>query len=1477
MFEAFFEDVLLRAPPRWLGIKLDAATIAKLVPLLSELAAVQHTLWRCGETWHGLDRSSAQDTFDEALRKGSFASIGELPAVALQFIAPIKSDDVWASLANLEETTRTSFDVDSRDHVLSSTFYGLTLLWVWLSKALVRSVAYDVDKLSVESLLRVAAAQQRTVVDGLQRAIFVRGVVEADNGDGTFAVRYDDGSIEPSTNDFDVIRNVSFGDDQVVQVGQSVRSHSRSHVDESVRRDVQGSRLTERWLDEVLGALKRGLGPGEAASPLSEDLPSLSNIESGAFADKFKAKFSFSPSAVANAWLAYGEHESWSEASYPPGDESWSEASDRLKDLKMLPGRLQTFYEHGAVLTDTLGDEPEEHQFGNLQMATVLCEAMYALGSRGDWLPTYLAPLRDGVSRLRRLSLACCCILDDGAQTVADILAQQRTPIDVLDLRVNYIGDEGLGALSRAINTGIPLCELNLEGNVITNAGVEVLVDAILQAKPKLKRVLLCDMRPPEYAAYARIHGRADVGLFDVLPASAGRLSEDFRFECRPRFVRKPPPDAVFQDLGRTSILPVDVAALAAYYERLDQASGLNTAVKLLFVGLGTAGKTSLSNRLRGVLDTSTQSFCTALENRTVGIDISQWRPTPGVTFSIWDLAGQDAYGLSHQFFLSEFSLNVIVVDVNRYALDDTVDGRIDVVAYEIMQTLGIDVRAALPHIKEPVLESDRIYREAWTAACDAEKDIACVQKLLGVENAQVFAVGDQKELLTEAEASSRRLLSCRDPLIQRQTDVEMLLAEAAECQRHLKRQLATRDDDAWIDAKGRTTRDTTSFACPAIAAVYDPGVKSRSRVEEKARFKYDGCFARVRDVSRLAIQCDTVVDLLVAAQFVSTVFRVASFENRFAKPTPLGWRDLQFLVVLLDGHIAEIQIQLVRFAIARDTAHSYYKTLRSRLRELFPTSVDSVANTLLDRLANSVSGADIFDREIQSWIDILQNRTAASTGAKFLVVASKIDLCPDFAAKAAAMEERIRSAEFERLAAINREICALEADEKRFKVKARVFKTSRLASRQARFKAGALDRVSKKRKREFQRLLKTRPVMLNDRIYCVSAQTGAGIDELEAACVEAANPGNFPFFGEELPESDLKLADAVENIRHDEPVLTWDAYAALAQKCGVPDKHVKNVATGLQRRGKILHFPNDDTSLANLVFTDCQWIVDVLKCVIRHDLVLDDDDAMQRLATTGIITRPTLHALWRSAGFDIDLLPALEGLLVRFELVVPFDHDRSAFLCPAYLPSDVPETASLRWDRAGPRHGHISTGGLRIEFPFAPPRGFFERYVIRLRRLLAPHNNDADVVCWKGGLLKLEDPWLRIDLTDRSKVAHIDVESRHALTEDADAASRSLALTSAWAVSNTAKYCAAELLAEWPGIIFALKVVCPSCVARDVPSPATWAIEDFVHADPASTIHCEVCGADVPLDVCVPPLELVLKDVKRLKRIAAKWKNYRR
>ncbi|MHC4560558.1 MAG: TIR domain-containing protein, partial [Planctomycetota bacterium] len=81
--------------------------------------------------------------------------------------------------------------------------------------------------------------------------------------------------------------------------------------------------------------------------------------------------------------------------------------------------------------------------------------------------------------------------------------------------------------------------------------------------------------------------------------------------------------------------------------------------VKILFVGDGGSGKTSLLKRLLG------RPF-SANEPQTHGINIEKEAITQGgseIRMNLWDFGGQEIMHSTHQFFLSKRSLYILVLD----------------------------------------------------------------------------------------------------------------------------------------------------------------------------------------------------------------------------------------------------------------------------------------------------------------------------------------------------------------------------------------------------------------------------------------------------------------------------------------------------------------------------------------------------------------------------------------------------------------------------------------------------------------------------------------------------------------------------------------------------------------------------------------------------------------------------------------------
>ena len=121
------------------------------------------------------------------------------------------------------------------------------------------------------------------------------------------------------------------------------------------------------------------------------------------------------------------------------------------------------------------------------------------------------------------------------------------------------------------------------------------------------------------------------------------------------------PPEILRQGPGRAK----PAAILEYYFRSRDGARPLNEA-KLIILGRGEVGKTALVNRL--VHDEFKRT------EMTKGIAITQWHVATGearVRLNIWDFGGQEIQHATHQFFLTERSLYLVVLNGRAGAEDE--------------------------------------------------------------------------------------------------------------------------------------------------------------------------------------------------------------------------------------------------------------------------------------------------------------------------------------------------------------------------------------------------------------------------------------------------------------------------------------------------------------------------------------------------------------------------------------------------------------------------------------------------------------------------------------------------------------------------------------------------------------------------------------------------------------------------------------
>ncbi|KAL3867198.1 hypothetical protein ACJMK2_044420, partial [Sinanodonta woodiana] len=139
------------------------------------------------------------------------------------------------------------------------------------------------------------------------------------------------------------------------------------------------------------------------------------------------------------------------------------------------------------------------------------------------------------------------------------------------------------------------------------------------------------------------------------IPAELGRIQTLQRLELDECPLLKTPPKEI-RDKG--------FASTYAYLQRLLSGSTSCKRTKLMLVGLGGAGKTSL---VRSLLSKDGKAQLTLGEEITDGIDISTWtvnKDGDQLTFNVWDFAGQTIYYNTHQFFLSNRAVYLLLWNV---------------------------------------------------------------------------------------------------------------------------------------------------------------------------------------------------------------------------------------------------------------------------------------------------------------------------------------------------------------------------------------------------------------------------------------------------------------------------------------------------------------------------------------------------------------------------------------------------------------------------------------------------------------------------------------------------------------------------------------------------------------------------------------------------------------------------------------------
>ncbi|MDR9829792.1 RelA/SpoT domain-containing protein [Vibrio sp. FNV 38] len=121
------------------------------------------------------------------------------------------------------------------------------------------------------------------------------------------------------------------------------------------------------------------------------------------------------------------------------------------------------------------------------------------------------------------------------------------------------------------------------------------------------------------------------------------------------------------------------------------------------------------------------------------------------------------------------------------------------------------------------------------------------------------------------------------------------------------------------------------STALLTSSEAYFAGVKSHQRAQEKITYELDGKVERITDLARATIVANDISSLMDVYEVLDREATVVKVKNRFKRPTPSGYRDLNILVQLPKTNIiAEVQLHLKAIAdVKNGPEHDIYEQVQ--------------------------------------------------------------------------------------------------------------------------------------------------------------------------------------------------------------------------------------------------------------------------------------------------------------------------------------------------------------------------------------------------------------------------------------------------------------------------------------------------------------------------------------------------------------------
>lgn len=286
---------------------------------------------------------------------------------------------------------------------------------------------------------------------------------------------------------------------------------------------------------------------------------------------------------------------------------------------------------------------------------------------------------------------------------------------------------------------------------------------------------------------------------------------------------------------------------------------------------------------------------------------------------------------------------------------------RLPIAAQSLSKQLGYSLGDYIEVLQAPLVASAKIHIASLKRV--AAREPQAFWHLLHLESHHMYA----GLLLPDGDAGGR----VRDLVKQDSEFLDDLLEDARRAQAFLKKTFLPKTAEQaklrrakpkgmmkimrWHRQEAKAAAKAHSPLLEFITAAFENGVKDGSAVRRKAEIQCGVLkgvpsesptrLNRVFDIARITLQVRTAQHVLLLICGLTRLFDVVAIENRFARPTALGFMDVTVLFRFpLDedrGHIAEIRIELLEICEARIAAMSHVEQMRSSLQYFGVRSAD--------------------------------------------------------------------------------------------------------------------------------------------------------------------------------------------------------------------------------------------------------------------------------------------------------------------------------------------------------------------------------------------------------------------------------------------------------------------------------------------------------------------------------------------------------